>query len=308
MSPDTGVASEQIRDWSAALSHFLSTYRWELWLVVGIPAIGLILTSAAFFQELVLADSHLRRLPLSFAAGSFASLLLLAVSYLRVRDLGREFLTLLWGYLIVSSALRTVLEGTLYFSVGHIFGNYDTLAIQPLSLLFLLFVYVLGFLVLLWFARQASRISLSHAFFLVVFTTFAISGEAVGTPFDSPAGIAQTLLVSNATAFAVLFLKVWLLGNFDGRGSEFRRNAIFALVAITIAVGYLRAAIDAFTGNGDGEFSALSPFLDAVSVVYGATGSNVIGLATLLVALALVYLVRVRRPRDEAALVGDGTG
>lgn len=305
VSPDTGVASEQIRDWSAALSHFLSTYRWELWLVVGIPAIAFVVGNAVNIWGSALSTSDLQALNLTTAISSVFALLLLAVFYPRVRALGREFLLLLWSYFIIKAAIGVVAGWISYLGTvdmaDSLFRFYWTFWV-------LLFAQVPAFLVLLWFSRQASKLSLSHAYFLVVLTTFAVSRPLSSSLIEgSVAAIVGPILVTGTMAFSLMILKAWLLGDFDKRGPGFQRNAILSLMAAAIAFGYVRVLLFALFGYGTGEFSVTLPLLDSVAWAFGFLKASIWGLALLFVVLALVYLVRVRQPRTEAPLPEGGT-
>ena len=79
-------------------------------------------------------------------------------------------------------------------------------------------------------------------------------------------------------------MKVWLLGDFDRRSAAFRRNAIGATVAATLAGGWAQSVIPLLPSGG----------LTAGSAAFvGQVWSE---LALLLVYFALAYLLRVRQP------------
>ena len=279
------------------MSHYLATYRWELWLLVGIPAIAVVLG-----HVLQIAGSFLLGLfsPLLLPVISAAiGLILLALSYPFVRGLGREFLTLLWGYLVIASVIGTVMLGVLYVAWGDSFetGGFTYLG-RALTITGI--ATVPRTLALLWFARQVSRLSLAHAYFLVAFTMLARTGFVQSQDtftgfFDLYAG----LLTGFGIALCVALLKVWLLGNFDERGAEFRRNGVIGLVVATVIAGYVGVLISQILGFGEGQFSAISPLLD---VVAGLFAFNVLTGLTLLepfVVVVLVFLLRVRSSRAE---------
>ena len=88
----------------------VAAYRWELWLLVGVPAVAqitriilIVLASRAF------GDSN-TALHLPNIGVSLSVVLLLAFSYARVRALGRDFLALLWGYRIAAATLAVVIQ------------------------------------------------------------------------------------------------------------------------------------------------------------------------------------------------------
>ena len=106
---------------------FFFTYRWELWLVFGIPAMAGVSSAIAFIilrpvlaWEELLIRSHIP---------SVISILLLAVSYPFVRRSGREILTLLWGYFIVASIFVMVLT-TAFSTTGVVFLGTGNLRIS----------------------------------------------------------------------------------------------------------------------------------------------------------------------------------
>ena len=66
--------------------------------------------------------------------------------------------------------------------------------------------------VLLWFARQASRFSLLHAFFLALIAVF--TGPLV---FPSGASVSLSFSFDAFIYLAMTLLLVWLLGNFESR-------------------------------------------------------------------------------------------
>ena len=148
------------------------TYRWELWLVIGIPAIAIFTRNFVFHPLdllLGLEEQTATLHNLKWAQGLALYLLLLTVSYLRVRRLGRELLALLWGIAIILPAISLVAYGFVY-----VLGLTDpsTSFIGGLGRFYLItgLREVPPLLALLWFGRQASRLSLTHAFFLVAFT------------------------------------------------------------------------------------------------------------------------------------------
>ena len=159
------------------MSRYLSAYRWELWLIVGIPAIAFVVGNVAHVGVtalFVVSDSYsdlalaANRAVLPASIGG-VKLLLLAVSYPRVRGLGRDFLSLLWGYLMVVSLIWLIASGGFFLAWAD-YAEVNPGVVLGRSIAVATIASVPHYLALLWFARRASRISLTHAFFLVAFT------------------------------------------------------------------------------------------------------------------------------------------
>ena len=158
---------------------FLNTYRWELWLIVGIPAIsGIVRTVAGPLYGLLVNNSAVFHF--IYFVGGVVSLLLLVVSYPRVRDLGRGFLVTVWGYEIAHSVVIATSQGVL-FIVEVVFPTEGGLALFLRNSSVLALAGILETLVLLWFARQASRLSLMHAVFLLVYSSLNLVGTVTGS-------------------------------------------------------------------------------------------------------------------------------
>ena len=158
-------------------------------------------------------------------------------------------------------------------------------------------------LALLWFARQASRLGLIYAFFLVVFVFLQVRGFVEVSP--KPPGVYELMLVGGVVTLCVMLVRVWLLGKFDERGPVFRRNAVIGLVAATVAAG----AVGALVGRlFDPQESSLAvSFFNVSFINFGDVDraidfgvATIASLAELLVILGIVWLVRVREPRVEA--------
>ena len=219
--------------------------------------------------------------------------------------MGREFLALVCGYVVIIAVISTIAAGA-----ALIAGiEYPTEA--PLSNLGrTFFIYGLAtpaqVLALLWFARQASRLSLTHALFLVAFASLTLFGPVHMTHSKSP-GIFEAYIpfvVGGAITLSVMLLKVWLLGNFDMRGPGFRRNAVIGLVTATILSGYVRVLIGELFGFGDGLYWNMLPVLGAVYEVAAFVATTALDLLTLFVLFALVYVVRVRQSAVDARSTG----
>ena len=279
---------------------FFDTYRWELWLIVGIPVItGICLALVGPFVGLLGYGNAV--IHLIYFVGRVVGLLLLAVSYLRVRNLGRDFLAVLWGYLVAASVIGATTQGVL-FLVGAAFPGADHLANFGRTFSIYGLALLLEILALLWFARRASRLSLMHAVFLLVYSSLTVVSPVTGSTIS---GINTYLLLASflargAITLTVMLAKVWLLGNFDRRGPRFGRNAVIGLLATFILSGYVRVVIADLIGYAEGPYLAVLPLLDVVFGLAAFAATTVFQLAMLLALFALVYLVRVRPPTADA--------
>ena len=295
------------------MSRYLSAYRWELWLIVGIPAIAFVVGNVAHVGVtalFVVSDSYsdlalaANRAVLPASIGG-VKLLLLAVSYPRVRGLGRDFLSLLWGYLMVVSLIWLIASGGFFLAWAD-YAEVNPGVVLGRSIAVATIASVPHYLALLWFARRASRISLTHAFFLVAFTMFVVV-----RPWADPEtewgimAVYGPMLVGAIATLVVMLLKVWLLGNFDDRGPGFRRNAIAGVIAATVAAGFIALLLVSLLGYAEGQLSVASLLLNSWSGSFFFSTSVITMLLEFGVMLALVYLVRVRQPRAEAHQVGN---
>ncbi len=116
---------------------------------------------------------------------------------------------------------------------------------------------------------------MAHAFFLLLVS----QGHALWPSGDSwlPGLEAATLiaiLIIAASAYALLLLQVWMLGNFDARGAGFRRRAVTALFALEV-VGY------------GVRFLIGYPLIPGIRITAFAS------------IFALAYLLRVRQPTPQ---------
>lgn len=282
------------------MPRLIATYRWELWLLLGIPVIA----QTARIPMIILVD----RFSLLIENATFSVveigvaasvLLLLTLSYPRIRGLGREFLAILWGYRIAAAVLTAAIqsaallmelayagEGSPFFSIGG-------------TLLFYLATAPFQIGVLLWFARRASRISLPHAFFLIALTSFVAPPASRGSP-DAALAFAS-MAVGAVIALTLALAQVWLLGNFDRRDAAFRRNAIAALIAAALLSGWARSIVPLLlSGEGDAALQAHVPFAGLITGGVAFAYQAVFGLALLFAYFALAYLVRERRPAPGA--------
>ena len=269
-------------------------------MIVGIPVTTTLLQTLIFLPLNFLLGSDDATPNLQVLQGSVVTLLLLAVSYLRVRRMGRDFLTLLWAYVVIIGAIWTIAAGAVFIA-GIEFPTEAPLSILGRTF----FIYGLAtlphLLALLWFARQGSRLSLTHAFFLIIFAPLTLFGSVHGfQTTDSIAADLAKLLVGGAIALSVMLLTVWLLGNFDLRGPEFRRNAVIGLVAATILSAYVGVLFGELIGYGEGPYSNMLPLLDVVFGLAAFAATTAFDLLTVLVLFALAYLVRMRQVSADA--------
>ena len=144
-------------------------------------------------------------------------------------------------------------------------------------------------LLALWFARQASKISLAHAFFIAALVfTFPLSrllaGDSIGQAADTSQRIESlTLTAQVALQVSATLAAVWLLGSFDRRGSAFNKRAAMALFGIQAATGVAAAIL--LIARGDAAFALDAPTL----IIFAGWG----------VTLVLVYLLRARQPAPQ---------
>jgi len=277
------------------ITRFISSYRWELWLVIGIPIIASLIRINAFYFQDLLNINRDGLFSLGIVVPSFVVVVLLALSYPFVRRLGREFLTLLWGYMIVASAINLLSFGSL-FTTELTLPEEGIGVVLGLAMIIILIALVVHFFVLLWFARQASRLSITHAFFFVALVSLAVGGFVQRPdPFVYWAAIA-TWAVGSVITLCVKLVRVWLLGNFDTQRPSFRRKAVIGLIATTAVAGYVGALAGRLLG--DWEFPRLTayPWLDEIyeSASFGVAFAG--DLAGLLVVFGIVWLIRVRKP------------
>ncbi len=297
----------------AEVRSFLIAYRWELWLIIGIPVMAGISHSVTGFLGTFLIPNAYAASSLVYVVGGVVTLLLLAVSYLRVRNFGRDFLTVLWGYVLAASVILTTGQGVL-FLMSAVFPTDDNFTVIGRNLSVLGVAFIPEIAVLLWFARRASRLSLTHAFFLLVYSSLNLLGSVSGhtTSVSNTSLILVYVLAGAAIGLTVALTKVWLLGNFERRGPRFRRDAVAVLLATLILGGYAKVAIADLLGFAEGPYLLILPLLGAVYGSFAFIATTAFELAFLGVFFALVYLVRVRpsaaETEPEPETVAEETG
>ncbi len=267
------------------MRRLLNTYRWELWIFIGIPTVASLIGVIYDWSGLHWAgDSGLGD---AQAVTSLAAAVALGVSYPRVRRLGRPMLELLWRSSIAAAVVLgmggiviVLLSYRPTFDVTD-FGR--SLAVQGVILS----------LVRLWFAREASRISLAHAFLFVALT---VATGSLVTPFtiawmDLREGYDLSLamaVVGNAAFWIMLvvtaiLISIWALTTFDGMGRTTRRRVIIALLALGALDAFLIGPISQLTVHG---------YRYAIDVGLHLAGALIVTL----IILGLTYLVRLRHP------------
>ena len=195
----------------ATLTQLASRYRWELMLLVGIPFIE---RTIWWLLRHILANFNVTfevwSLPSLISPFLNISLLILGLFYFQVRRLGRTTLSLLWVFSIVYEAVETTTY--LLLDVSDL-GQWPAIEISGSG-----WTWHFGFeflpttIVLVWFARQASKISFGHALVLIGLATpgyvsSMIISSLVFARFEDRA------VAWDFAAFALLFtlFAIWVL-------------------------------------------------------------------------------------------------
>ncbi len=288
------------------MCRFISAYRWELLLLFVAPLVGSIANQLALFSTewwSITRGSGGGRY-LYYGGGAFGALAtagFLGLLYGRVHGLGREFLTLTWGYVLAISIVGALLGFALFVLGPAAFGDVT----RDLQAQFEYYDarVVLGALVtlpvLVVFARRASRLSLTHAFFLfLVFQAtpavdLILTVSSIYDQIASPLALEFRWLLFfpltqgfNLVEACVL---AWLLGNFILRGELFRRQTVLVLFALVVA-GWMHVVVPSWD----------SPLIFWRWLLEGVAEAIVLGT---ILPLALIYLVRVRRPTPAVGTV-----
>ena len=286
---------------------YFFTYRWEFMLVLLLP----ILTNyvGAYFLGAFWWNDTLEDV-VGWQAGfnlgtALVTLLCLSLCYLRVRRLQREFLVPLWRYSMVVQvvAIGTVLVFIVVgmfdptvpeFSFGIFPYGIGGLAVQLLGAL-------VGTIVVFWFARQLTRISLTHAFFLIAYdgdNSYVAQVSYLTWGYISPVLVGMWIAISTLVAG---FVTIWLLGNFDRRGYSFKRKAVIAMACLGFVTAFgwvLAVRIYGFL-RGSEELGTL--LADGLKVLGWLGVSAVLFLAM----LGVVYLIRVRSKKGQGTEGGS---
>ena len=251
-------------------------YRWEAWLIIGIPSVAYVVTVAY-----TITTEFVGNLFSVYYASLIPRFILLVASYYWFgRHLsGKELLQAFWGYSMISGGTWLIAEAILLgagalnpdlINRGSPFPSPFAQIVRAIAALFQI-------VVLIWLARQLTRVSLRHGLFLVVFASFSL-----GTIYDyfsfrpvlgSIGFVSYLALLSTFFMLVVSLVKVWILGSFDQRGERWQRNIVILLPVVMFASLVPRT----FLG---------SDLLDLVDIVFIA------------IVLALVYVFRVRSGQD----------
>jgi len=105
-------------------------------------------------------------------------------------------------------------------------------------------------------------------------------------------------IMALTVGLAVMFVKVWLLGNFEWRGEQFRKKAIMILVAMTILFTHSWVVVARLLGYMERPEEPFYP-LRGHSVELLVVASIAFDLVTVAVLFGLVYLIRKRQPKSE---------
>ena len=222
--------------------------------------------------------------------GSFF-VLLLGLSYLRVRLLGRRTLSLVWAYALTAIAAASVSQWIVLelFARGHL--DWDSQAGQ---FLLRMLPMLASFPSLGWFGRQASKMSLGHAFLLVgmsrVVTKHFLSTQflfllTVGSLSQYSLLDLSVWLVSLALVGVLSLLAMWALRGFDSADSGDRRRTVLQLTAGSLLYRLLTTS------------QSLLPVI-TISLKVSLTSAIYIA-AYYAAAFGLVWLLRVRGKRDR---------
>ena len=304
----------------ATLTQLASRYRWELMLLVGIPFVewtiwwllphilaNFNVTFEVWFS-LILIRPFLN-----------ISLLILGLFYFQVRRLGRTTLSLLWVFSIVYEAVETTTY--LLLDVSDL-GQWPAIEISGsgwtwhMSLEFLP-----ATIVLVWFARQASRISFNHALVLIGLAT-VLGGSGLLMPnliFARFLG-EQVAWYLVFIVLALMLFAVWVLSRLDvtrephetdierwiGRwdipvfGVPLRRLALRILPRFDPARGISKELLVALFG--------LNLLLYAYPYLGIGIGQNFMSIVVIaywplrmVIVILLAYAVRVRQPPELSA-------
>ena len=245
----------------------MRTYGWPIVLFMGVPFTTTIVRTA-YYVALDSGFFSYNSFFLPIVLQSLTTAMLLGVLYLRVRSDERATLRLVWSCTLMLWIVGALGSGSLMLA------DFSLVSAAVEAMLSI----PVGLVVQLWFARQASRLSLAHAFFLVV----VVGGLPLYDSSDSLPFYFRWLWGP-----ATNVLAVWLLANFDLRGHAFRRRSVVVVIALT-GVGFLPLALAA------SHWSAVYGFYSRLLLLF-----PLVHLVYLLLLLPLVYLVRVRQPAAE---------
>ena len=207
------------------MARLLVRHRWELLLLVVIPAVAFTVSGGGVGVIIWVSSALLPLLYFVSGIGHGFTAILLGVTYFRVRALGRPTLSLFWEYSLSAAVIATLLAITaalvaIAFLRLEIISSH--LAVFPLIRLV---EDTPGALVLLWFARRASRISLAHAFLLVAATV----SPTLNVNLNNLALYNAAIITDVMLQFTLSLLAVWAIPHFDGDNFRMRSRLLAAL-------------------------------------------------------------------------------
>ena len=273
------------------MRRLLNKYRWELWLFIGIPTVvSLISVIYDWSGVRWVGDSGLRD---TGAVTGLAAAVLLGLSYPWVRRLGRPMLGMLWRYSIAASVVVSAGWVVIDLLFSGVRLDRTDLALSLMALI------PAGILVRLWFAREASRISLAHAFLFIALTVatgslvspLTSAWSALREGYDLYVAMA---VVGNAASAIMLvvtmtLLSIWALTTFDVLDRIMRRRVIVALLALGAFDAFLIGPVSRIALDGYRAIDMAIPLAAAVVVT--------------LIILGLTSLLRVRPPTGPPSAV-----
>ena len=277
------------------VQRLLNTYRWELWLFIGIPTVAALTGVIYGWTGLRwVGDTGLRD---PGVVTGLAAAVALGVTYPRVRRLGRPMLALLWRYSIAASVVLAAGWAIIDLLFPGVTLDATDLGYSLAGL------SAAGLLVRLWFAREASRISLAHAFLFIALTVatgslvtpFTIAWSTLREGYD----LYIAMAVAGSTAFGIMLvvtitlLSIRALTTFDVLDRTMRRRVLVALLAL--------GAFDTFL---IGRFSHLAVFGHRYAIDVGIFLAGAV--VVTLIILGLTYLVRVRPPTEPPTALDAG--
>ncbi len=259
-------------------------------LFIGIPAVAFIFGTLLAWPVLQLAGDAVPS-NLIFICAAVIVVVLTGISYRRVRRLGKAMLAVYWRYSIAASFVAVV--GLLVVDLVFT-SQLESLEAWRLELVLrFLLAYlplaVVSGLVALWFAREASRISLTHAFFLVALTVgggASILSLVRGNWNQLGVYGSATVVGDVILGIAITLFSIWALAHFDVLRRASRRRTVMALLALGVLGAVLRA-LGLYGYSGD--YRGL-PITVGVILLFSAVFTLII--------LGLTYLLRVRRPTE----------
>ena len=294
------------------MQRLLNTYRWELWLFIGIPTVAASVgpIGLAYTWEVIASDDGWFFSAWRAFSTSVVAAVLLGASYAKVRRLEGFMLKLFWRYSLAASVVSALGFLTISLLSSQPWDPFDR-GFVPFYLRWVLSILALAGLVglvRLWFAREASGFSLAHAFLVI-----ALSGSTAGysillvpvllaswtlTPTFRDTSDAALQLGAAVLGTAITVLSIWALANFDGMGRRLRRRSLAALLVLGVLY------------TTDTDASGVVDYVEAgdyiTAALTAALGLTAVTVFTLFV-LGLTYLLRVRQPTQPPTGVSPTT-